>query len=101
MSARLLQIVTPTALVVLMQAAPVWAQSYWAYDPASSMATAFCAARAMGKSMEEAKNAANTAGVAAFRGGIGAMIGSSAQLRELGQRAGYLTVKMCPELISR
>jgi hypothetical protein len=55
----------------------------------------------MGKSMAEAKDAANTAGAAAFQGGIGALLGSRAQLKELGQRAGYLTVKMCPELISQ
>ena len=87
--------------MALVQVPPALAQSYWSYDPASSMATAFCAARAMGKSMEQANAAANTAGAAAFQGGIGALLGSRAQLKELGLRAGYLTVKMCPELIAQ
>lgn len=80
-------------------AGPVMAQSNWAYDPAPAMAQAFCAARANGKSGDQALDAFNKAGSYAWTGGALRMLGHQAEIRAAADRAVYLVKQECPEAL--
>jgi hypothetical protein len=84
---------------ISLSALPATAQSNWAYDPAPAMAQAFCAARANGKSGDEALDAFNKAGSYAWTGGALRMLGHQAEIRAAADRAVYLIKQECPEAL--
>lgn len=85
----------------IIVAAAITAQpavAQWNYDPAQSMATAYCAARAAGESRESANRAANNAAVQAVGGSFISALGTIlSSTRQVNQRAAYIINQMCPE----
>lgn len=63
------------------------------------MAQAFCAARANGKSGDEALDAFNKAGSYAWTGGMMRMLGRQAEIRAAADRAVYLIKQECPQAL--
>lgn len=88
--------ILPLSIAIALAATPASAQ--WNYDPAQSMATAYCAARAAGESREAANRAANSAAVSAVGGSFISALGTILSSgRQVNQRAAYLINQMCPE----
>lgn len=86
-------------LLSLMLLFPLPVMAQWGYDPAQSAATAYCAARAAGKSHKQAENAARNAVVNATSGSFSDQLGAVLfGGRQAMQNAGYLAQRMCPEL---
>jgi hypothetical protein len=85
-------------LPFFLPSSPALAQ--WNYDPAQSAATAYCAARASGKSHAQAEKASNRTIASALSSGslgsqLGTVLGGASQVI---QSSNYLIQKMCPGL---
>jgi hypothetical protein len=91
----------PALLLTLAILLPAPALAQWRYDPAESMAVAYCAARAEGLNHKDAGRRATDAMADAapigLISGIGTVLSSG---RATIARARYLASKICPEYYS-
>lgn len=85
------------AVLVITAAMPAAAQ--WRYDPAQSMATAYCAAKAAGKTEQQANDAASSASIRSMGGSfMTQLFGVITQTRQINEQARFLVSQMCPDL---